>query len=152
LTTSVRAVRGGSRGGYVPASRSVCWAGPASAATPTVGSPITVSGTGENGKKFTGVYTIQRFARAGDEVVAVGVITGKLKNRRVTRRKVKWPVAVTDAAPTARAAQTTPPIPPTPNACQVLNPGAPAYDHDPLAAGEGPARRPAPPPALSGAR
>ena len=93
----------------------------ASAATPTVGQPVPVSGIGKNGKKFTGVYTIQRFAQAGDQVVAVGVLTGKLKNRQVTRRMVKWPVAVTDAAPTARTAQTTSPIPPTPNACQVLN-------------------------------
>jgi hypothetical protein len=96
-------------------------AGSAAAATPTFGQPVPVTGTGQNGKQFTGVYTIQRFAQAGDHVVAVGVLTGKLKNRSVTRRMVKIPVSLADAAPTARSAQTTQPIQPTPGSCQVLN-------------------------------
>jgi hypothetical protein len=61
--------------------------------------------TGKNkGKDFTGTYTIKRFENRAGELVAVGTLKGTLKNRRVTRRNVAIPAALTgDAASAAQA-------------------------------------------------
>jgi len=85
------------------------------------GQAIPITGTGKGAKAFTGTFTIKRFVQTADGVEAVGTLAGKLKNRPVVRRGVHVPATIADGAPTARAAQTTNPIPPTPNACQVLS-------------------------------
>jgi len=92
--------------------------GAGSAAAQTSGTPLTktvaMTGTAKNGKKFTGTYTIDRFTRSGGKQYAVGTIKGRLKGRRVKRDGVRIPVALSRAAQGAQ-------IPPTPNACQILN-------------------------------
>jgi hypothetical protein len=92
-------------------------AGPAAAQTSTaqqLTKVVPITGTAKNGKKFKGTFTIDRFARRGDALYAVGTLKGKLKNRKVTRRHVRIPAAVTSGAQTAQ-------IPPTTGACQILN-------------------------------
>lgn len=100
-------------------------AGPAMAQAPTqrFGQVVNVTGLGKNDKKFTGTFTVARFQQVGSQAYAVGTLRGKLKNRPVRRANVKVPVAVQPGAAgaAAKAAQATPPIVPTPNACQVLN-------------------------------
>ena len=96
-------------------------AGPAAAqssATPLTQS-IAMTGQAKNGKKFTGTYTIKRFTRSGSTQYAVGTLKGRLKGRRVKRDNVRIPVALSRAA---QASQ----IPPTPNACGILEAGAAA--------------------------
>ena len=91
-------------------------AGPAAAQTaPTLTKVVPIEGTAQNGKTFEGTYTIQRFAKRNGKLYAVGTLRGKLKNRSVTRRNVRIPAAVANNS--GQAAQ----IPPTPNACQILN-------------------------------
>jgi len=91
-------------------------AGPAAAQTSTT--PLTktvkMTGTAKNGKKFKGTYTIKRFTHRGSKLYAVGTLKGRLKGRRVTKNNVRVPASL---ARPASAAQ----IPPTPNACQILN-------------------------------
>ena len=91
-------------------------AGPAAAQTSTT--PLTktvkMTGTAKNGKKFNGTYTIKRFTHRGSKLYAVGTLKGRLKGRRVTKNNVRVPASL---ARPASAAQ----IPPTPNACQILN-------------------------------
>ena len=91
-------------------------AGPAAAQTSTT--PLTktvkMTGTAKNGKKFKGTYTIKRFTHRGSKLYAVGTLKGRLKGRRVTKNNVRIPASL---ARPAAAAQ----IPPTPNACQILN-------------------------------
>jgi hypothetical protein len=91
-------------------------AGPAAAQTSTT--PLTktvkMTGTAKNGKKFNGTYTIKRFTHRGSKLYAVGTLKGRLKGRRVTKNNVRIPASL---ARSASAAQ----IPPTPNACQILN-------------------------------
>ena len=65
-----------------------------------------VTGVAKNGKRFTGSYGIQRFVVKGDQVVAVGTLKGKLKNRQVKRYGVTMPVQLT-GADGARASQAT---------------------------------------------
>ena len=66
----------------------------AGAQTPTdLTKKILVSGSAKNGKKFTGTYTINRFISRGEQVFAVGKLTGRLKNRRVNRSGVRIPVS-----------------------------------------------------------
>ena len=60
---------------------------------------IAVSGTGKNGKKFTGTYTINRFVSRGERIFSVGTLKGKLKNRRVQRSGVRLPVSNFGLAP-----------------------------------------------------
>ena len=90
-------------------------AGSASAATTTqtLAKKVPMTGTAKNGKKFTGTFTIQRFARKNGQTVAVGRLSGRLKHRHVSRT-VSIPTNVSNAG--ASAAQITP----TPNACQIL--------------------------------
>ena len=66
---------------------------------------LAVSGTGKNGKKFTGTYTINRFVARGGEVFSVGTLKGKLKNRPVKRRGVRMPVTGFGVASTAQSSQ-----------------------------------------------
>jgi len=73
-----------------------------------------MTGTAKNGKKFNGTYTIKRFTHRGSKLYAVGTLKGRLKGRRVTKNNVRIPASL---ARPASAAQ----IPPTPNACQILN-------------------------------
>jgi hypothetical protein len=91
-------------------------AGPAAAQTSTT--PLTqtvkMTGTAKNGKKFNGTYTIKRFTHRGSKLYAVGTLKGRLKGRRVAKNNVRIPASL---ARPASAAQ----IPPTPNACQILN-------------------------------
>jgi hypothetical protein len=93
-------------------------AGPAAAQGTTLAKTVKMTGTAQNGKKFTGTYTIQRFATRGGKVYAVGKLKGRLRGRTVTKRNVSAPVSVA-----RQGAQTSqvPPIPPTPNACQILS-------------------------------
>jgi hypothetical protein len=55
--------------------------------------PIAMTGTGKNGKKFTGTYKVKRFVAEGDQVFAVGTLKGTLKNRNVRRTGVRIPVS-----------------------------------------------------------
>ena len=87
--------------------------GTAAAQTPAA-QKVKMTATAKNGKKFNGTYTIDRFVRRGSQQVAVGTLKGRLKGRRVKRENVRIPVAL---ARPAQGAQ----IPPTPNACQILN-------------------------------
>jgi hypothetical protein len=66
----------------------------AGAQTPTqdLTKKIEVTGTAKNGKKFRGTYTIERFISRGGDVLAVGKLKGRLKNRRVSRSGVRIPV------------------------------------------------------------
>ena len=75
---------------------------------------VPITGTAKNGKKFKGTFTINRFAKRGGALYAVGTLKGRLKHRHVTRRGVRIPAELTGGA---QAAQ----IPPTPGACQILN-------------------------------
>jgi hypothetical protein len=95
-------------------------AGPAAAqGTTKLAKTVKMTGKAKNGKKFTGTYTIQRFATKAGKVYAVGKVTGRLKGRNVTKRNVFAPVSI--ARQGAQAAQVPPaPIPPSPNACQIL--------------------------------
>jgi hypothetical protein len=89
-------------------------AGTAAAQAPPLTKVVPIAGTAQNGKKFEGTYTIQRFAKRHGKLFAVGTLKGELKNRSVTRRNVRIPAALANGAQTAQ-------IPPTPNACQILN-------------------------------
>ena len=95
-------------------------AGPAAAqGTTKLAKTVKMTGTAKNGKKFTGTYTINRFATKGGKVFAVGTVKGRLKGKSVTKRNVFAPVSV--ARQGAQASQVpAPPIPPSPNACQIL--------------------------------
>ena len=82
-------------------------AGTASAQDGAVKATKKVAMTGTNkGKDFAGTYTIQRFETRGGKLYAVGTITGKLKNRRVSRSNVAIPAALAgdDTASAAQAA------------------------------------------------
>ena len=89
-------------------------AGTASAqdeAVPTLTKKVAVAGEAKNGKKFTGTYTIKRFEKRGEKLYAVGTLTGKLKNRKVSRSGVAIPATLTGDG-TASAAQ---------DACDILH-------------------------------
>jgi len=96
-------------------------AGPAAAQTTGSSKPLAkvmkITGKAKNGKKFSGTFTIDRFASRHGKLYAVGTMKGRLKNRKVTRRNVFVPASV------ARQAQASqlPAIPPTPGACQILS-------------------------------
>jgi hypothetical protein len=95
-------------------------AGPAAAqGTTKLAKTVKMTGKAKNGKKFSGTYTIQRFATKGGKVYAVGKAKGRFKGRSVTKRNVFVPVKVARSG--AQASQVPPaPIPPSPNACQIL--------------------------------
>ena len=89
-------------------------AGSAAAQTPPLTKTVAMTGKAKNGKKFNGTYTVKRFTHSGSKLYAVGTLKGRLKGRRVTKNNVRIPASL---ARPASAAQ----IPPTPNACQILN-------------------------------
>ena len=64
----------------------------AQAPTQDLTKKVAVTGTAKNGKKFRGTYTIDRFITRGGDVFAVGKLTGRLKNRHVSRTGVRIPV------------------------------------------------------------
>jgi hypothetical protein len=72
-------------------------------------------------KGFKGIFTINRFANKGGELVAIGTLKGTVrkngKTKQVKSRTVTVPAAVAGAASPAQSAQ----IPPLPNACTILN-------------------------------
>jgi hypothetical protein len=94
---------------------SLAGAGTAAAqdSSPSLTKQVAVKGTNK-GKDFRGTYTISRFVSSGDQVFAVGKLTGTLKNRRVSRSGVRMPVETTRVAQSAQ-------LPPLPGGCQVLN-------------------------------
>jgi hypothetical protein len=65
-------------------------------------------------KGFKGTYTIDRFIAKGNQLYAVGTVTGKLNGKKVTKEDVRIPATVAGAA---NASQ----VPPIPGACQILN-------------------------------
>ena len=76
---------------------------------------VALTGKTNSGKSFKGSYTISRFARSkSGKLVAVGTVRGRLGGRSVTKRNVKVPARLTKPATTSQ-------LPPTPNACQILN-------------------------------
>jgi hypothetical protein len=76
---------------------------------------LAITGTNK-GKDFKGTYTIQRFEKAGNKLVAVGTLKGKLKNRKVTRKNVRIPATLAQGAQSSQL-----PPNPTPGACQILD-------------------------------
>ena len=97
-------------------------AGSASAQTTTPeAAPLTKTVALTGNKSFTGTYTINRFRSVGGQLVAVGTVKGTVrkagKTRKVTKRNVKMPAALTGGG--ATTAQQ--PLPDLPNSCQVLN-------------------------------
>jgi hypothetical protein len=76
---------------------------------------VALKGKTNSGKSFKGSYTIARFARSkSGKLVAVGTVRGRMGGKSVTRRNVKVPARLTKPATSAQ-------LPPTPNACQILN-------------------------------
>ena len=82
----------------------------AQAQAPAFTKKVAVEGT----KGFEGTFTIDRFVRRDGKLYAVGTLRGTLRGDRVTRRGVRMPASVSQAATTSQ-------IPPTGGACQVLN-------------------------------
>src|SRR5215208_1374370 len=79
-------------------------AGTASAQDTAVPATKKVAVTGVNkGKDFKGTYTIQRFETRSGKLYAVGTLTGKLKNRRVSRSNVAIPAALTGSSDASAA-------------------------------------------------
>jgi hypothetical protein len=75
---------------------------------------VPVTGKAANGKQFTGTYAIDRFRTASGKLVAVGTLRGHLGQRRVAKRGVTMPAALTKVAATAQ-------LPPIPGACEILD-------------------------------
>ncbi len=91
-------------------------AGPASAQTESFAKVVPVTGTAENGKKFRGTFTIQRFVNRAGKARAIGTLKGRMMGREVTRRGVGMPVQLGSASG-AKMSQ----LPPLPNGCTILN-------------------------------
>src|SRR5437868_739079 len=66
--------------------------------TPPLTKRVAVTGT----KGFKGTYTIKRFVRKGDSVVAVGSLKGTMKGKTVRRSNVRRTVSL---APVAAGSQ-----------------------------------------------
>jgi len=68
-------------------------------------------------KGYKGTYTIDHFVSKGNKVYAVGTLVGKAKgHKKVTKRNVRVPAALTPAASTSQV-----PLPDIPGACSILN-------------------------------
>ena len=85
----------------------------AGAQTTTHGTSLTgapVTGTANNGKAFTGHFSVQRFVTRNDKTYAVGLLTGRVGSRTITPRTVTMPTAITPGAttPTVPGAPATP--------------------------------------------
>jgi hypothetical protein len=68
---------------------------------------IPVTGTGKNGKHFSGQFTVDKFVRQGGRQMASGTLTGHLGHRFVSRSDVLLPVQVVRGG-SASAAKTCP--------------------------------------------
>ncbi len=79
--------------------------------TPDLTQVVALSGS----KQLKGTYTIDHFITKGNKAYAVGTVTGKLGNKKVTKENVRVPATLTNAG--AMTSQ----VPPTPGACQILN-------------------------------
>jgi hypothetical protein len=87
----------------------------AQTSTPTLAKQVPISGVvKKTGKKFNGTFTIQRFQKSGDSLVAVGRLTTRLKHRRVSK-------VVSLPADVVNQGATTAQVPVDPKACQILN-------------------------------
>jgi hypothetical protein len=75
---------------------------------------VPVTGKSASGKQFRGEYAINRFRASGGRVVAVGTLRGRLGQRRVAKRGVTMPAAVSEVPAAAQ-------LPPIPNACEILD-------------------------------
>lgn len=53
-----------------------------------------VTGASQNGKKFSGRFTIDKFVTKNGKTYAVGTLTGKLGHRGIKRSNVHMPVSV----------------------------------------------------------
>ena len=73
-----------------------------------------MTGKAQNGKAFTGSYTIDRFTTSRGRLVSEGTLRGRLGGRRVAKSGVRMPATVSPAAGQAQ-------LPPLPNSCQILN-------------------------------
>ena len=87
-------------------------AGPAAAqSSPTkLAKTVKLTGTAQNGKKFKGTYTIDRFVSRKGKVFAVGTLKGRLKHRHVTRHDVRIPVTGFAGQGGAQSAQAACPV------------------------------------------
>jgi hypothetical protein len=93
--------------------------GSASAATTTspLAKSVPVTGATKSGKKLkNGTFTIDRFAKKNGKLYAIGTLTGRIGGKSFTRH-TRMPAS----RPTVQGAQTAQVIPPTPNACTILN-------------------------------
>jgi hypothetical protein len=71
--------------------------------------------TGKAGSKvFKGTYAIDRFTTSRGRLVSTGTLRGRLAGRRVVRRGVRMPAALSSDAQGAQ-------LPPIPDACEILN-------------------------------
>ena len=93
-------------GGAGTAAAATAPAGAAEAQTPAnLTKKVAVTGVARNGRRFTGTFTIDHFARRGGVVRAVGTLRGTLRNRRVVRRNVQIPVTSFGTAGPAQSSQ-----------------------------------------------
>jgi hypothetical protein len=67
---------------------------------------VPITGKAANGQKFVGSYTIDRFAKKGSKVVAIGKLTGKLGGKKVSKPGVAMPVRTQGATKGAGASAT----------------------------------------------
>ncbi len=75
---------------------------------------VSVTGKSGSGKQFRGTYAIDRFRTSKGDLVAVGTLRGRVGPRRVVRRGVTMPAALSEAPAAAQ-------LPPIPKACEILN-------------------------------
>jgi hypothetical protein len=98
-------------------------AGTASAAQQPAKTPLTKTVALTGTKGFKGTFTIDRFVKSGNKILAVGTVKGKLrkngKTKSVRKSGVRMPASAVGAGPSTGAAASQ--VPDIPNACQVLN-------------------------------
>jgi hypothetical protein len=88
--------------------------GIASAQTAPAATPLAKKVQLTGSKGFKGTYTIDRFIAKGNQLYAVGTLTGKLKGKKVTKEDVRVPATLASAASASQ-------VPPIPGSCQILN-------------------------------
>ena len=75
---------------------------------------IPVTGKANNGKAFTGHFTVSQFVARGGKAYALGTLTGKLGNRTVKQSNVAIPVSMGSGSSTGMTAHAA-------AGCQILN-------------------------------
>jgi hypothetical protein len=75
---------------------------------------VAVTGKSGSGKQFRGTYAIDRFRTSSGKLVAVGTLRGRVGERRVAKRGVTMPAALSEVPASAQ-------LPPIPNACEILD-------------------------------